>query len=76
MPETIKTAKEAIALAKRKEIKIIDFRFTDRFGTWQPFSMMAKGFNENYFEEGAGLDTSSICGSQENSASLESFPWN
>ena len=35
MSETIKTAKEAIALAKRKEMKIIDIRFTDLFGTWQ-----------------------------------------
>ena len=65
MSETIKTAKEAIALAKRKEMKIIDIRFTDLFGTWQHFSMMAEDFNEEFFEDGIGFDGSSIRGFQE-----------
>lgn len=48
-----------------KEVKMVDFRFVDLPGTWQHFSIPARTFTEDIFEEGIGFDGSSIRGFQE-----------
>jgi glutamine synthetase len=47
-----------------KEVKFIDFRFTDLFGVWQHFSLPTQEFSEEIFEDGIGFDGSSIRGFQ------------
>ena len=42
-----------------------DIRFTDLVGTWQHFSIPARGLTEDLFEDGVGFDGSSIRGFQE-----------
>jgi glutamine synthetase len=59
------TPAEVIKLASDKDIKIVDFRFTDLPGTWQHFSMPIRELTEELFEEGLGFDGSSIRGFQE-----------
>src|SRR5215469_12681613 len=58
------TAKDAIALAREKEAKIVDFRFIDVPGLWQHFSIPASELTEEIFDEGIGFDGSSIRGFQ------------
>ncbi len=48
-----------------KEVKFIDFRFTDLIGTWQHFSVPARLLDEDVFEDGLGFDGSSVRGFQE-----------
>jgi len=57
-------AKGIIELVEEKNIKMVDFRFTDVPGTWQHFSMPADMFEESAFTEGLGFDGSSIRGFQ------------
>ena len=59
------TPSEVIALAKEKELKIVDFKFMDLPGMWQHFSMPISELTEDLFEEGAGFDGSSIRGFQQ-----------
>ncbi|HEX9924639.1 MAG TPA: type I glutamate--ammonia ligase, partial [Anaerolineae bacterium] len=59
------TPAEVIKLASDKDIKIVDFRFTDLPGTWQHFSMPIRELTEELFEDGLGFDGSSIRGFQE-----------
>lgn len=49
-------------LIKDKEIKMIDFRFTDMVGGWQHFSVPTHRLTEESFYEGFGFDGSSIRG--------------
>ena len=58
------TPSEVIALAKEKEIKIVDLKFTDLPGMWQHFSIPVSELTEDLFEEGTGFDGSSIRGFQ------------
>lgn len=60
-----KTVQEVLALAREKDLKIVDMRFTDLPGTWQHFSMPIRELTEDLFEEGMGFDGSSIRGFQE-----------
>ncbi|HUU51221.1 MAG TPA: type I glutamate--ammonia ligase [Nitrospinota bacterium] len=60
----MKTAKDVLAFIKEKDIKMVDLRFTDLPGLWHHFSMLAKDFTEEMFEEGVGFDGSSIRGFQ------------
>ncbi len=46
-------------------VEMVDFRFTDLFGTWQHFSAPVRELTEELFEEGIGFDGSSIRGFQE-----------
>lgn len=56
------TPKEVLALAKAKDVKIVDMRFCDLHGTWQHFAIPVNELNEAMFEEGLGFDGSSIRG--------------
>ena len=58
------TPKELIEFAQKKNVKIIDFKFMDIPGLWQHFSIPARILTEELFEEGLGLDGSSIRGFQ------------
>lgn len=58
-----KTAADVVKMGK--EVKMVDFRFTDLPGTWQHFSIPARELSEELFEQGVGFDGSSIRGFQE-----------
>jgi glutamine synthetase len=53
---------DVFKLIKEKDIRMIDFRFTDLPGQWQHFSIPADKFSEESFYEGLGFDGSSIRG--------------
>ncbi|NOZ07087.1 MAG: type I glutamate--ammonia ligase [Chloroflexi bacterium] len=55
----------ADVLKMGNEVKIVDVRFTDLFGTWHHFSLPARELTEDLFEEGIGFDGSSIRGFQQ-----------
>ncbi|HEX9118134.1 MAG TPA: type I glutamate--ammonia ligase [Anaerolineae bacterium] len=48
-----------------RQVKMVDFRFTDLPGIWQHFSIPAHELSEDLFEEGIGFDGSSIRGFKE-----------
>ncbi|HEX2138344.1 MAG TPA: glutamate--ammonia ligase [Woeseiaceae bacterium] len=56
------TAAEVLGLVKEREIKFVDFRFTDTKGKEQHVTMPARMLNEDTFEEGKMFDGSSIAG--------------
>ncbi len=57
------TPKDVFDLIKKKDVKIVDFKFSDLHGTWQHFSMPISEFSEEMFgEEWPGFDGSSIRG--------------
>ena len=58
------TANDVMALIKEKGICAIDLRFIDLPGLWQHFTISAKEFEVDAFEEGVGFDGSSIRGFQ------------
>ncbi len=58
-----KTASDVVKMGKN--VKVVDFRFTDLFGAWQHFSAPVRELTEGLFEEGIGFDGSSIRGFQE-----------
>ncbi|MCE1253989.1 MAG: type I glutamate--ammonia ligase [Anaerolineae bacterium] len=60
-----KTASDVLKLAKDKDIKMVDLRFTDLPGQWQHFTIPAHRLDADFFESGIGFDGSSIRGFQE-----------
>ncbi len=56
------TPQESIALAKEKEVKVVDYKFCDIHGTWQHFSTPISELSEEVFDDGLGFDGSSIRG--------------
>ena len=60
-PEDVQSA---IELAESNGVQIVDFRFTDLFGTWQHFSIPVGDLTPGLFEEGLGFDGSSVRGFQ------------
>ena len=58
------TPNDVMALIKEKGIPAIDLRFIDLPGLWQHFTVSAKEFDLDAFEEGVGFDGSSIRGFQ------------
>ncbi len=56
------TPKEVLALAKAKEIKIVDLKFCDIHGGWQHFAIPVGELTENIFTDGLGFDGSSVRG--------------
>lgn len=58
------TPKEVLALCREKDVKAVDFRFTDFLGLWQHFTIPVEQLGENTFEDGLGFDGSSIRGWQ------------
>jgi glutamine synthetase len=53
---------DVLALAREKDVKMVDFRFLDLFGTWQHFSVPVQAVDEDTFAEGLGFDGSSVRG--------------
>lgn len=56
------TPKEVMAMCRQKDIKAVDLRFTDLFGTIQHFTIPVSRLSEDVFEDGFGFDGSSIRG--------------
>ncbi|HXI35937.1 MAG TPA: glutamine synthetase beta-grasp domain-containing protein, partial [Burkholderiales bacterium] len=56
------TADDCLKLVKEKEVKFVDFRFTDTRGKEQHVSVPVKYFNKEKFEQGHAFDGSSIAG--------------
>lgn len=56
------TPVEVLALIKEKDIKFVDFRFTDTKGKEQHVTVPAHTINEDLFEDGKMFDGSSIAG--------------
>jgi glutamine synthetase len=56
------TPKEVIELAKKKDVKIVDFKLCDILGTWQHFAVPVGELKEDVFEDGLGFDGSSVRG--------------
>nr|NJM02069.1 type I glutamate--ammonia ligase [Desulfobacula sp.] len=54
------TPKDVIAMAEKNDVKMVDLRFMDFIGTWQHFSVPLSELTESSFEEGFGLDGSSM----------------
>ena len=63
------TPEQVLAMAKEKNVKIVDIRFMDFPGMWQHFSVPLSELSESSFEEGFGFDGSSIRGWQPINAS-------
>src|SRR5881628_777638 len=56
---------DVMSLIKKNSVKAVDLRFVDLPGLWQHFTVSAKEFSADAFEEGLGFDGSSIRGFQE-----------
>jgi glutamine synthetase len=59
------TPTQVMALIKEHSVRAVDMRFVDLPGLWQHFTVSAKEFSVDAFEEGLGFDGSSIRGFQE-----------
>src|SRR5246500_2967888 len=55
-------AKTVLEFAKKNEVKILDLRFSDLTGLWHHVSFPIEQLSESSFEEGFGMDGSSIRG--------------
>src|SRR3954454_5106486 len=55
-------AKTVLEFAKKNGAKLLDLRFTDLPGLWQHVSYPINQLTEDSFEEGFGMDGSSIRG--------------
>ena len=55
---------DVMSLIKEHKVQAIDVRFVDLPGLWQHFTVSAKEFSADAFEEGLGFDGSSIRGFQ------------
>jgi glutamine synthetase len=60
----VKTPADVMKLMKDEGVQIVDLRFMDFPGIWQHFSVPAREFDLDSFEEGLGFDGSSIRGWQ------------
>jgi glutamine synthetase len=49
-------------MIKENDVRIVDFRFLDFPGMWQHFSMPVEAFDKSAFEDGLGIDGSSMRG--------------
>jgi glutamine synthetase len=58
--ERCETPGDVLAYAKKRNLSIVDFKFTDLFGRWHHFSTPITYLDESLFEEGIGFDGSSI----------------
>ncbi len=64
-----KTPKDVLDFAKANKVEAVDFKFCDLLGTWQHFTISTSDLDEALFEDGSGLDGSSIRGWQAINAS-------
>src|SRR5207245_11343512 len=60
-----RTPSDVVRLVQEQGIEVVDFRFCDLPGLMQHFSAPAHELTEEGFEDGYGLDGSSIRGFQE-----------
>ena len=58
----ISTPKQVLELARKAEVKMVDIKFADTFGTWQHFSVPTAELTAESFADGFGFDGSSIRG--------------
>lgn len=58
------TPKEVMALCRKKDVKVVDLRFTDLFGQWRHLSIPVDKLDEDLFDDGIGIAGSSIAGWQ------------
>lgn len=58
--ERCSTPAEVVAYAKKRNLRIVDYKFTDLLGRWHHFSMPIDYLDEDVFEEGLGFDGSSV----------------
>lgn len=65
----ISSVKDAIKFAVAREARMIDLKFLDFPGTWQHLTVPAHRLDEALFEEGIGIDGSSLRGWQAINAS-------
>ena len=56
------TPKEILEICKKNDVKIVDVRFTDLPGLWHHISYPISQVSEESFEDGFGMDGSSIRG--------------
>ncbi|WP_179405097.1 type I glutamate--ammonia ligase [Burkholderia guangdongensis] len=59
------SAQDVIDLVRRRDLQIVDLKFSDLPGQWQHFSITMPEVHEGLFESGIGFDGSSIRGFQE-----------
>src|SRR5437879_165676 len=57
-----KTPSDVSKMIKDREVKLVDFKFTDLPGTWQHFTTTLSEYSEDIFTDGLGFDGSSIRG--------------
>jgi len=57
--------KDVVEYARKRGLRIVDYKFTDLLGRWHHFSMPIHQLTEDVFEEGLGFDGSSIRAFQE-----------
>ena len=53
-------AKAVLAMIKEKDVKFVDFRFTDPRGKWQHTARMASATQEDSFTDGVMNETSCV----------------
>jgi glutamine synthetase len=58
--ERFSTPEAVIEFARRTDLKIVDYKFTDLLGRWHHFSMPVYQMDTEAFSEGLGFDGSSI----------------
>ncbi|MBV1705045.1 MAG: glutamine synthetase beta-grasp domain-containing protein, partial [Hyphomicrobiales bacterium] len=58
----MKSAQEILKTIKDKDVKYVDFRFTDPRGKWQHVTFDVSIIEEETFSEGVMFDGSSIAG--------------
>ena len=58
----MKSASDVLKMVKDKDVKFVDFRFTDTKGKMQHVTAHASTFNEDTFQDGYAFDGSSIAG--------------
>ncbi|MBI4461858.1 MAG: glutamine synthetase beta-grasp domain-containing protein, partial [Acidobacteria bacterium] len=56
------TPKEVLAFAEHNHVRVVDLRFTDLPGLWHHVSFPAHQLEDSSFEDGFGIDGSSIRG--------------
>ena len=56
------TSQQVLALIREQEVRAVDLRFMDFPGLWQHITIPADALTEQMFEEGKGIDGSSIRG--------------
>src|SRR6266446_1388209 len=57
-----KAPSDVSKMIKDREVKLVDFKFTDLPGTWQHFTTTLSEYSEDIFSDGLGFDGSSIRG--------------